>query len=122
MSSALPQELRLTIEVSSTGGCAVFLHAAEPQAALQTERDLGRHVGELLLDQLVGGERPAELLAVEHILACRVRSRILGGSERAPGNAEAGRVQAGKRAFEARHVGQQVLFRHEDVVHAPPHR
>ena len=42
---------------------------AEPQRALQAERDFGLHVGELLLDQLVGGERTAELLAVEHILA-----------------------------------------------------
>jgi hypothetical protein len=41
----------------------------EAQAALQAEGDLGLHVGELLLDELVGGQRPAELLAVEHVLA-----------------------------------------------------
>ena len=35
---------------------------------MQSERDLGLHVGELLLDQLIGGERLAELLAVEHVL------------------------------------------------------
>ena len=50
-------------------GGALVLHAAEAQAALQAERDLGLHVGELLLDELVGGERAAELLAVEHVLA-----------------------------------------------------
>jgi hypothetical protein len=36
---------------------------------LQPERDLGRHVGELLLEQLVGRERLAELLAVEPVLS-----------------------------------------------------
>ena len=51
-------------------------HAAEPQRAVQAERDLGLHVGKLLLDQLIGGERPAELLAVEHILPRRDASRI----------------------------------------------
>src|SRR5256885_8802399 len=41
-------------------GAALVLHAPEAQAALQAEGDLGLHVGELLLDQLVRGERPAE--------------------------------------------------------------
>jgi hypothetical protein len=57
------------IEVISTGGRALVLHAAQAQAALQAERDLGQHVGQLLLDQLVGGQRAAELLAVQHVLA-----------------------------------------------------
>src|SRR5437762_6808235 len=43
-------------------------HAAERQRAAKAERDLGLHVGELLLHQLIGGERAVELLAVEHIL------------------------------------------------------
>src|SRR4051812_14275568 len=41
---------------------AFVLHAAQAQAALQAERDLGLHVGELLLHQLICGERAAELL------------------------------------------------------------
>jgi hypothetical protein len=36
---------------------------------LQAQRDLGLHVGQLLLDQLVGGQRAAELLAVQRVLA-----------------------------------------------------
>src|SRR3989304_5511763 len=78
MSSALPPQhaapeardgQRLTAGVALKhrgalgGGGAFVLHAPEAQAALQPERDLGLHVGELLLDQLVGGERPAELFS-----------------------------------------------------------
>ena len=48
---------------------AGFEPPADAQRRLQAERDLGHHVGELELDELVGGERPAELLAVERILA-----------------------------------------------------
>src|SRR6476659_3152099 len=39
--------------------------ATDAQLCLEAKRDLGRHVGELELDQLVGGEGTAELLAVE---------------------------------------------------------
>src|SRR5271157_2906923 len=38
------------------------------QRALEPERDLGLHIGELLLEELGCGERPAELLAVEAVL------------------------------------------------------
>src|SRR5262245_13099398 len=53
-------------------GRAFVLHTAKAQAALEAERDLGLHVGELLLDELVGGERAPELLAIEHVLPCPV--------------------------------------------------
>jgi hypothetical protein len=68
MSSALPQLLRLTIEIIS-GRLALVQQAADAQAALQAERDLGLHVGQLLLD--AAGSRPAaaELLAVQPVLA-----------------------------------------------------
>jgi hypothetical protein len=64
-SRALPQLLRFTSEISSPAHAALVEQAADAQRALQAERDLRLHVGELLLDQLVGGERPAELLTVE---------------------------------------------------------
>ena len=48
---------------------ALVLHAAESQARLQADGNLGEHVGEFFLDQLVGCEGPAELLPVEHVLA-----------------------------------------------------
>src|SRR4029077_19567158 len=83
MSSALPQLFRLRSDTapgaarpSSNGrrprrGRAASLsdRPARPERRMQAERDLGLHVGELLLDQLIGGERPAELLALEHVLA-----------------------------------------------------
>ena len=61
------------------------------------------------------GQRAAELLAVHHILP---RRRVAGlrRAERAPGDAEARRVEAGERTLEALHAGQQVLFRDEGVV------
>ena len=39
----------------------LILEAADAQARLQAERDLSEHVGELLLYQLVAGERAVEL-------------------------------------------------------------
>src|SRR6266850_1237653 len=95
---------------------ALVLHAPEAQAALQAEGDLGLHVGELLLDQLVRGQRPAELLALEDVLPGAVPA-VLGGAERAPGDAVARRVEAGERALEAAHFRKRVLLRAEHVVH-----
>src|ERR1700712_5416569 len=46
-------------------GRAFVLHPAQSQTPLQAERDLRLHVRQLLLDQLVRGERLAELLAVQ---------------------------------------------------------
>jgi len=69
----------------------------------------------LFLDQLVRGERPAELLAVEHVLAGAVPA-ILGSAERAPGDSVARGVQAGERALEAFDARKQVLFRNEHLV------
>ena len=64
---------------------------------MQAERDLGLHVGELFLDELIGGERPAELLAVEHIVAGAMPAE-LGGAEDAPGDAGARNVETAERA------------------------
>ncbi len=74
------------MEVDLHRGAAFVLHAPEAQAALQAEGDLGLHVGELFLDQLVGRQRPAELLTIEYILA-RAVPAVLGGAERPPGDA-----------------------------------
>src|SRR6185503_16223549 len=81
-------------------GLALVLEAADPQAGLEAERDLGLHVGELLLDQLVGGKRPAELLAVEGVVA-RLLPAEFGGAHGAPGDAVAGVVEAAERSAEA---------------------
>eukprot|EP00952_Eustigmatos_sp_NYUAD-ZCMA_P012189 49035-Eustigmatos_ZCMA.PRE.1 len=97
------------------GGGAFVLHAAQTQAALQAQRDFSLHVGQLLLDQLVGRERAAELLAVQHVLAGTVPA-VFRRAQRAPCDAVARRVQARERAFQAAHAGHQVLFRHEHFV------
>ena len=97
-------------------GRAFVLHAAQAQAALQAQRDLGLHVGQLLLDQLVGGQRAAELLAVQRVLAGAVPA-VFGGAERAPGDAVARAVQAGERTLQALHFGEGVFFGAEHAVH-----
>ncbi|MCY1367534.1 hypothetical protein D9M69_544750 [compost metagenome] len=83
---------------------------------MQGQGDLGLHVGQLLLDQLVGGQRTAELLAVQHVLARGVPAGF-GGTQGTPGDAVAGGVQAGERAAQAAHFREGVLFRDEHVVH-----
>ena len=65
---------------------------------------------------LICGERAAELLAVQHILPRRMPT-ALGRAESAPGNAVARRVEAGKGAFQSRDARQQVLLRHEYLIH-----
>ena len=97
-------------------GAALVHQPAQAQASLQADGDLGLHVGQLLLDQLVGGQGPAELLALQGVVARRMPAE-LGGTERAPGDAVAGPVEAAEGPLEALHVGQQVLLRDLDVVH-----
>jgi hypothetical protein len=94
------------------GALALVDQAADAQRALQAERDLGLHVGELLLDELVGGERPAELLAVERVLARRVPAE-LGRAHRAPGDAVARAVEAAERARQARRRSAAGSPRHD---------
>src|SRR4051812_50115579 len=48
---------------------ARFHEPPEPVRRVQAECDLGLHIGELLLHELIGGEGTAELLAIEHVLA-----------------------------------------------------
>ena len=64
----------------------LVLHAAQAQAALQAQRNLGLHVGQLFLDQLVGSQGPAKLLAVQRVLA-RTQPAVFGRAQGAPGDA-----------------------------------
>ena len=90
--------------------------APNTQAGLQAQRDFGLHVGQFFLDQLGCGQRAAELLAVQRVLA-RTHPAVLGGTQRTPGDAIACTVQAAERALEPLHVRQQMIGRHEHVVH-----
>src|SRR5204863_582099 len=94
---------------------ALVLEAAQTQAALQPERDLGLHVGELLLDQLVRGEWPAELLAVESVLTRRVPAEFRG-AQGAPRDAVARVIETTERPLQALDAGQPVFLGDEDIV------
>ena len=78
------------------GDLASIEQSPRLQGGLQAQRDFGLHVGELLLHQLIGGERPAELLAVQHISPGGVPAE-LGGAHRTPSDAETGAVEAAER-------------------------
>src|SRR5262249_26938823 len=108
ISSALPQLLRLSSDTA--GGAAPppsqspppprFQEPPEAEGRVQAQRDLGLHVGELLLHELIGRERAAELLAIEHVLP-RAMPAELGGPERAPGDSRARHVKTAERPGEA---------------------
>ncbi len=73
--------------------------------------------GELQLDELGGRERPAELLAVERVLARGVPAE-LGRAQRAPGDAVARAVEAAERPLAGRsRPGRSWLLGHEHLVH-----
>src|SRR5688500_1955849 len=71
-------------EADRLGDQLAFLEpASDAERSLQAERDLRHHVGQLELDELVGGEGLAELLPVERVLpGCSETG--LGGTHRAP--------------------------------------
>ena len=50
-------------------GRALVLHSAQAQTALQAQGDFGLHIGQFFLDQLVGSQWAAKLLAVQGVLA-----------------------------------------------------
>ena len=82
---------------------------------MQAERDLGLHVGEFFLHQLIGGERPAELLAAERIFAGAMPAEFRG-PHGAPGDARARDIEAAERTGEAGNVRQQIFFRDHGAV------
>src|SRR5207247_9045405 len=95
---------------------AFVLHAPAAQHALQAQAYVRLHVGEFFLDQLVRGERPAELLAVEHVLAAAVPA-VLGPAGRTPRDAVKRRVQARVPPFQPYDARRKVLFREYLLAH-----
>src|SRR6185312_15125214 len=88
---------------------------AHPERGLEAERDPGLHVGELLLEELGLGQRAAELLAVETVLAGG-EPAILRRPHRPPGYAVTGAVQAAERPLEPRDIMQERALRDLDIV------
>ena len=96
-------------------GGAVIHHAPQPERAVQPQRDFGLHVGQLLLHQLGGGQGPAELLALQRILPRHVPAGFRR-ADRAPGDAEAGAVEAGEGRAQALGARQHRLRRYRDIL------
>ncbi len=71
----------------------LVLEAGDLKRGVLAESDVGGHVCELELHELGRGERTAELLAVESVLAGELHAELCG-TEDTPGNAETGRVEA----------------------------
>ena len=101
------------------GKRARIQHPADAQGGLKPERDFGFHVGEFFLDQLISGERPAELLTLECIGSCRIETS-LRRPHGAPADAVSRMVEAAKRSLEPRGIRQEVFSRHFDTVHDNP--
>jgi hypothetical protein len=80
-------------------GVAVPWSPADVQARKQSDRNLGLHVGEFFLNELIRRERPPELLAVERVLAHGVPARFRG-AEYTPADTEACIVEAAERSFQ----------------------
>lgn len=78
---------------------------------------ISESVSQLLLDQLVLGQRLAlELLSVQRVLSGELDG--LGESTHgSPGNTVSGRVEAGEGALETGHLGEHVLDGDLNVVH-----
>ncbi len=97
-------------------GLALVHQTSHAQRGVQAQRDFSLHIGQLQLDQLVGGQRAAKLLAVQRVLTRRVPAEF-GGAQRPPGDAVARLVQAAKRPFQALDARQDGVFRHQHIVH-----
>jgi REP element-mobilizing transposase RayT len=91
------------------------LHSSEVQGDEQAAIDLECHLGQLLLGQLVGGNR-----LLEHDPLLRVLERRLetcaGRTHGSPDDPEPRLVEAGERTAQRARARQHVLVRHADVV------
>jgi len=73
------------------------------------------HIGEFLLHQLRGGQRPAELLALQRILPGRMPA-CFGCAQRAEGDTEARAIETGKRRAKTFGARQQCVFRRRHIL------
>src|SRR5512135_2017246 len=82
---------------------------AHAKRRLQPERDLGRHVRELELNELVCSKGPTELLSVERVLACRSVAKF-SRSHRTPCDPIPRAVEAAERTLQTFNLGQKSVF------------
>src|SRR5690606_23209870 len=88
----------------------------DAQGCLKAKRNLGLHVGELLLIKLRACKRLVELLAVKAVLT-RTEPAIFRRTEYAPGNAITSAIEAAERTLEAGDIRQKRIFRNLDAIH-----
>src|SRR5699024_2988247 len=69
----------------------VVKQPGDAQAGLQAQRNLRLHVGQFFLHQLCSRQRPAELVALQGVVACLLPTEF-GGTKRAPADAVTGLV------------------------------
>lgn len=87
----LPTVIPLQQRDHFRGGLVLILQAAELQAGMEAQRDLGEHVCQLFLNQLVLGQWDTKLDPVQSVLPGRVQTE-LSSSKHTPCDAIAGIV------------------------------
>ena len=80
---------------------ALVLQAARVQRQQLRLGDLSDHPGQLLLNQLMGGDGPVVELLADHGVLPRRLIAIHGGAEHAPADAVARLGEAAERAFQS---------------------
>ena len=96
---------------------AAFIHQPpDAQAGLITQRNLGLHIGQLFLIKLIGRQRLVELMTLKTIITRRLKAKFRR-AHRAPANAIARAIEAGKRAFQTLNLRQHIFFRHKHIFH-----
>jgi hypothetical protein len=105
------------IRLIISGAALGLVHQpADLQRRLQAQRDLGLHVGQLLLEELRLRQRLVELLAVEPVLARGVPAEF-GRAHDAPGDAVARAVEAAERPLQPLDMRQKRVLADLDPVH-----
>src|SRR5690606_22650262 len=84
--------------------------------SLEAKRDLGLHVGQLLLVELGRCQGPAELLPVKTILTC-AEPAVFRSAHHAPRNAITRPIETAKRSLQARNMRKKRLLSHFDTIH-----
>lgn len=93
-----------------------IFHPAKTQHSLCRQRDFSLHIRKLALNQLIGGQGPAELLAIQYILPGGMPAGF-SRAQHSPGDAITSGIQAGERPLQSTDIWKSVFFRHKDLVH-----
>mmetsp|Transcript_13007 Transcript_13007/g.23480 ORF Transcript_13007/g.23480 Transcript_13007/m.23480 type:complete len:237 (-) Transcript_13007:864-1574(-) len=113
------QRLSTTValnETNHTRRSLLFFHEASHLETRQPrQRDFRVHIGQLLLNQLIGTKWCSKLLPLHYVFTSTMET-IFRGSQCPPGDAKAGIIQAAERSLQTCHV-QFVRCRNTDILH-----